>query len=78
MNAPAQQVEGNGPSMLEQVENQLQSRLGGRVVNFRLLFRDRGLILQGHAGSYHAKQVAQHIVMQATSLPILTNDIEVS
>jgi hypothetical protein len=63
---------------LEQVENQLQSRLVGRIYNFRLVSRDNGLILQGLAGSYHAKQVAQHIVMEATSLPILTNDIEVS
>jgi hypothetical protein len=35
------------------------------------------LILRGQAGSYHAKQVAQQIVMRATTLPILTNDIEV-
>jgi len=65
-------------STLEQVENRLQSQLVGRVYNFRLLSRDRGLILQGQAGSYHDKQVAQHSVMQATTLPILTNEIEVS
>jgi len=74
-----QQVEADDvTSTLEQVENELESRLGGRVHSFRLLFRDRGLILQGQAGSYHVKQLAQHIVMQATSLPILANDIEVS
>ena len=42
-----------------------------------MLFQDNGLILQGYAFTYYAKQLAQHAIMQATRLPILANDIEV-
>ena len=52
-------------------------RLYGRVRDFRLRLQDNGLILQGSALTYYAKQLAQHAVMQATRLPILANDIEV-
>jgi hypothetical protein len=62
---------------LEQVENGIQGQLIGRVHNFRLSLQDSGLILRGQAGSYHAKQVAQQVVMRATTVPILANDIEV-
>jgi hypothetical protein len=62
----------------EQLEARIQGRLNGRVVDFRLLVRDQGLILQGHAHTYYAKQLAQQAVMEATGLPILANEIEVS
>jgi hypothetical protein len=35
-------------------------------------------VLRGRARTYYAKQLAQHAVMQATALPILRNEIEVS
>jgi hypothetical protein len=63
---------------LDQLTGRLESRLRGRVHDFRLLLRDRGLVLQGHARTYYAKQIAQHAVMEATPLPILANEIEVS
>jgi hypothetical protein len=34
-------------------------------------------ILQGRALRYYAKQLAQHSVMTATTLPIVANEIEV-
>jgi hypothetical protein len=47
--------------------------------------RSRGVIrtssgkaLRGFAHTYYAKQLAQHAVMEATKLPILANEIEVS
>ncbi len=61
-----------------ELEGHIQCRLGGHVREFRLVVVDRGLILRGHAHTYYAKQLAQHAVMEATGLPILANEIEVS
>jgi hypothetical protein len=61
-----------------QLEADVQSRLSGRVQQFRLVVRDGGLVLTGHARTYYGKQLAQHAVMEATALPILANEIQVS
>jgi hypothetical protein len=63
---------------MDQLETHVQSRLNGRVRNFRLVVRVGGLILTGQARTYYAKQLAQHAVMEATAIPILANQIEVS
>jgi hypothetical protein len=63
---------------LAELEQHLRSRLTGLVGDFQLVVRDEGLVLRGHAHTYHAKQRAQHAVMEATSLPIQANEIEVS
>jgi hypothetical protein len=60
-----------------EVEARVVCRLGGRVRSFQLVVRDKGLILQGQAYTYYAKQLAQHAVMEATGLPILANEIDV-
>ena len=64
-------------SQKEQVETLIQRRVGGRIRDLRVLVRPDGVILQGRAATYHAKQVAQHAVMDLAGLPILANDIEV-
>ena len=64
-------------SRMDQLETHVQSRLNGRVWQFRLVIRECGLILTGHAATYYAKQLAQHAVMEATALPILANEIDV-
>jgi hypothetical protein len=51
--------------------------LHGRVPDLQLQAGEGGVILQGHAHTYYAKQVAQHAVMKVTDLPILRNEIEV-
>lgn len=61
----------------ECLELLIQRRLGSRVRDFRLLLRPGGIILQGRASTYHAKQVAQHAAMEIAGMPILGNDIEV-
>jgi len=66
-----------GPEMA-QLEAHVQARLHGRVRHFRLVVCGGGLILTGRAPTYYAKQLAQHAVMEATALPILANEIEVS
>jgi hypothetical protein len=47
-----------------QLEAHAQNQLNGRVRNLRLAVRDNGLILQGQAHTYYAKQLAQHVVME--------------
>jgi hypothetical protein len=61
----------------ERLETFLMNRLGGRVRNLRVLVLSNGLVLQGRAITYHAKQLAQHALMDAAEMPILANDIEV-
>ncbi len=63
---------------IDRLEEHVHRRLNGRVRDFYLLVQGNGLILQGHAPTYYAKQLAQHAIMEATRMPILANDIEVS
>lgn len=59
------------------LESLIERRLGNRVRDLRVVIRPTGFILQGRAATYHAKQLAQHAAMEASSLPILCNEIEV-
>jgi hypothetical protein len=61
----------------DELEAHLQCQLTGRVRNLRVLRRDAGLILQGHAPTYYAKQLAQQALMKATSVPLVANEIVV-
>jgi hypothetical protein len=70
-------LEPDAKSDLDDLENRVQARLSGRIRDLRLLSHDCGIILRGFARTYHAKQLAQHVVMTETQLPILANEIEV-
>jgi hypothetical protein len=59
------------------LETELRSRLRGQVSGLRVVQRDAGLVLQGCSRSYYAKQLAQHNLMRATSLPLVANEIAV-
>ncbi len=61
----------------ENLETLVQRRLGGRVRDLRIVARPDGLILEGWAVTYHAKQLAQHVAMELTPLRIVANAIEV-
>jgi hypothetical protein len=61
----------------EDLEALILQRLGGRVREFRIDVRPGGMILDGWATTYHAKQLAQHVAMEISGLPILANEIEV-
>jgi hypothetical protein len=63
---------------IDGLEANVQQRLNGRVRNFRLRLHEDGLVLQGDALTYYAKQLAQHAIMESTRLPILANEIEVA
>jgi len=75
---PEQSIDLGTANGATELEAHVQCRLGGQVRDFRLVVADKGLILHGHAHTYYAKLLAQHAVMEATRLPILANEIEVS
>jgi hypothetical protein len=61
----------------ERLESLIERRVGNQIRNLKVVMRDTGLILQGRAATYHAKQLAQHAAMEVATLPILANEIEV-
>lgn len=63
----------------DQLEALIQWHLLNRVrlCEFRVLVQEQGLVLQGCAATYYAKQLAQHVAMEVSELPILANEIEV-
>lgn len=75
MNAPS--VQEVGWQLEERLERAMENRLSGRLRDFHVTRRENGLILKGRAATYHAKQLAQHVVMEMADVPILANDIEV-
>jgi hypothetical protein len=72
-----EQTKATASNDLDELEAHVQSLLAGRVRAVRLVPCKEGLILQGRALTYYAKQLAQHAVMTATTLPIVANEIEV-
>jgi hypothetical protein len=71
-------VFGTPAAIVAQVEAQIRVRLGGQVSDLRVVVRGDGMALQGHSRTHHAKQLAQHVAMEATELPILANEIQVA
>jgi hypothetical protein len=63
---------------LAQIEEHVRHRLTGLLRDFQLVIRDKGLVLRGQVHTYYAKQLVQHAVMEASSLPIRGNEMEVS
>jgi len=63
--------------LASQLETLIRVRLGGQIRDIRVVCRDDGLVLQGRSRTYYAKQLAQHAVMEVTSIPIIANEIVV-
>ena len=61
----------------EELAERLQQQLSRRFRGLRVEVLQGGLVLKGRVRTYYAKQVAQHLVMQQTDLPIMANEIEV-
>jgi len=55
--------------LTSELEMAVQCRLAGRIGRFCLTRVDGGVILRGYCRSYHAKQLAQHEVMQQPTYP---------
>jgi hypothetical protein len=70
-------VESTAVAEAARLEALVQARLSGRVRDLRIQVRNHGLILQGQTRTYYAKQLAQHLAMTTSDLPILANEIEV-
>ncbi len=64
--------------VLDELEAHVQCCLGSQIRDFRVRCQACGLVLTGHTHTYYAKQLAQQAVMEASDLPIVANDIEVS
>ena len=64
------------PETLAELEGLICQRLGGRLRDFRLSIREAGLVLSGNTRSHHARQLAQHALMDMTRAPITANEIE--
>jgi hypothetical protein len=62
---------------VEAIEALLNHRLGGRVRSLRVESLAQGLILTGCTSSYHAKQLAQNMILEELGLPLLANQIAV-
>ncbi len=70
----------NGTNLVNvaHLEAQVRHRLSGQVLDIRLVVSGNGLVLQGRSRTYYAKQLAQQVVMDATAIPIIANEIEVA
>jgi len=58
-------------------ERIVKSRLKGCVRDFRVILESQGLVLRGTARTFYAKQLAQHLVMELSDVPIAANEIDV-
>lgn len=74
---PEQKIDLTSPDGITELETRVECLLDGHIHNFQLVVGDKGVIMRGQARTYHAKQFAQDVVLEATDLPILANDVEV-
>jgi hypothetical protein len=65
------------PNGVAELEEHVRNRLKSRLRDFQIFFEDGGLILRGRTRTFHAKQLAQHAVMELCDLPIHGNEIDV-
>jgi len=65
------------PGDLAPVVAEVDRQLRGRLRAFQIRPDGEGIVLEGTAPSYYAKQLAQHAVLTEAHLPIVANEIEV-
>ncbi len=62
----------------EHLEGHIERRASGRIRDLHVVCSDNLIILQGRSRTYHAKQLAQQVVLDLTDgLPELANHIVV-
>ena len=74
---PQQKIDLTTADGITEMEMKVECLLDGDIHNFQILVEDKGLTLQGQTRTYHAKQLAYDLVLEASDLPILANEIEV-
>jgi hypothetical protein len=62
---------------VEALEAHLLRRLNSRIRDLTIVAQMDGLVLKGRVRTYYEKQLAQHALMEVSSTPIVSNDIEV-
>jgi len=64
-------------ALAKQIETILLSQFGHNVINLRVRIIESGLVLEGTIGTYHGKQLAQHVAKRVSNLIITANNIHV-
>lgn len=65
------------PGLRRDLEQLIHARVGNRVRNLDIQLSPEGVVLQGFAGSFHVKQLAQHSVREMLPQVQLQNAIQV-
>jgi hypothetical protein len=62
---------------LARIAEHIGCRLMGRLCDIQVTIGTYGLVLQGSASTYHAKQLALHVAREVACVPVSANEIEV-
>jgi hypothetical protein len=60
---------------LSQLQHDMREKMRFQIRNLRLELRNNEIVLQGRAGSYYHKQLAQELVLRRNYAEDLTNEI---
>ena len=63
--------------LIEQVEQAVQSRTGGRIRGLRVRIDEGCLVVSGRTSTYYNKQLATHAVRDAVDDMTVQNEVEV-
>lgn len=74
---PEQKIDVTTADGVAELEMRVECSLDGDIHNFQVIVEHEGLTLRGQARTYHAKQHAHNLVLEASELPILADEIEV-
>ena len=65
------------PLLVEQVEQAILSRTGGRVRGLRIRHVDGCVIISGRTSTYYNKQLVTHAAMEVADDALVMNEVEV-
>ena len=65
------------PLLVEQVEQAILSRTGGRVRGLRIHYVDGCVIISGRTSTYYNKQLVTHAAMEVADDAHVMNEVEV-
>jgi len=68
---------GDRSDFLEELERIVMTRLAGHVSQVQLIDSADGLTLRGFCKSFHAKQMAQELLMQFGNFRVIANELAV-
>jgi hypothetical protein len=75
--APEPKIDLTTSNGITELETRVECLLDGNIRNFQVIVGDKGVTIRGQAHTYLAKQLAKDVVLEATELPILADEIEV-